>query len=508
MIVFKISEFKREFPDNDACLEWLKNRLYPNGIECPVCRKVTKHTKVLNRHCYACTSCNNQIFPTRGTIFYKSATPLKTWFEIIRKMYRSRGLLSAKKIQREYGMTYKTAWRIVNKVQWFLMETKSVSTIIMKGGESSIINIKLKNIGRKYTKNKTAQYTDSDTSDSQVNKQISSIEPNQKWSTKYHEQKLDRTARLLRLQMLLCQKPRGLYIKEMSSKLSISERTIYRDLKTLEIELKIPVWGEGSKRGINEGYFLPPISFTLDEAHNIFGAARMLQNFYPESVPIAALTFFKLNAIAPPFYKKHIGSVLDHMEKQPRDNNLLSNYDKFKFAWTTQHKIRIIYKDNIDDEDAVEHIIEPYFVDPSIIDRVIHIIGYSNINKAISSFRFDHIIGDIIVEQETFQIPDKLDIIDFLDTAWGIRFDPEIIVAKLRFKPKVSYFALKLYLHSSQRVEVQGDGSVIMTLKIRDTLNFRNRIIEWGDIVEVLEPQKLRNQIYDLGRSLVNIYTP
>jgi proteasome accessory factor B len=276
----------------------------------------------------------------------------------------------------------------------------------------------------------------------------------------------------------------------------------------LESELKIPIWGDGSIRGIVDGYFLPPISFTLDEAHNIFGAVRLLQNFYPENVPIAALTFFKLNAIAPSFFKKHIGNILEHMEKQPQDNGLLTNYDKFRFAWTTQHKLKFFYKDKKDDEITIEHIVEPYFVDPSVIDKVIHIIGYSNVTKTISSFRFDHIIGDIIVEPDTFQMPDELNIIDYLDEAWGIRFDPEILVVKLLFKPRVSHFALKLYLHPSQKTEIQSDNSVIMTLRIRDTLNFRHWVIEWGNTVEVLEPQTLRNQIYDLGRSLANIYAP
>ncbi|MDD5492693.1 MAG: WYL domain-containing protein, partial [bacterium] len=58
-----------------------------------------------------------------------------------------------------------------------------------------------------------------------------------------------------------------------------------------------------------------------------------------------------------------------------------------------------------------------------------------------------------------------------------------------------------------QSIQMQSDGSAIATLKVRDSINFRNWIIGWGDQMEVLAPQKLRNQIYDLAKSLVNIYS-
>ena len=73
-------EFDREFPDDAACLEWLKNRLYPNGIFCPKCQKVTKHYRVANRPSYSCQFCGHHEHPMRGTIFQDSATSLKFGF--------------------------------------------------------------------------------------------------------------------------------------------------------------------------------------------------------------------------------------------------------------------------------------------------------------------------------------------------------------------------------------------------------------------------------------------
>jgi IS1 family transposase len=56
-----------------SCLEWLRNHLYPNGIKCKKCQKVTKHRRVASRPSYSCDSCGNHVHPTAGTIFHKSS---------------------------------------------------------------------------------------------------------------------------------------------------------------------------------------------------------------------------------------------------------------------------------------------------------------------------------------------------------------------------------------------------------------------------------------------------
>jgi transposase-like protein len=115
-------EFDREFPDDAACLEWLKNRLYPDGIFCPKCQKITKHHRVANRPSYSCQFCGHHEHPMRGTIFQDSATSLKLWFHAIFLMASTRCGISAKQLERELGVTYKCAWRIFNRVRSMLDE--------------------------------------------------------------------------------------------------------------------------------------------------------------------------------------------------------------------------------------------------------------------------------------------------------------------------------------------------------------------------------------------------
>ncbi len=122
---YTIRDFQSEFPNDDVCLEWLKDFLYPAGIECHICGKVTKHHKVKSRKSYSCDVCGHHVHPTAGTIYHKSSTPLTLWFYAIYLMSSTRCGISAKQLERELGVTYKTAWRMFKQIRSMLQEDRS-----------------------------------------------------------------------------------------------------------------------------------------------------------------------------------------------------------------------------------------------------------------------------------------------------------------------------------------------------------------------------------------------
>src|SRR6202030_155297 len=121
--LYSLMEFEREYPDDATCLEILVKRLYPNGIHCPKCQKVTKHHRETNRPSYACQNCGHHEHPRRGTILQDSATSLKLWFYAIYLMSSTRCGISAKQIEREIGVTYKCAWRMFKQIRSMLDES-------------------------------------------------------------------------------------------------------------------------------------------------------------------------------------------------------------------------------------------------------------------------------------------------------------------------------------------------------------------------------------------------
>lgn len=120
---FTLKDFQTMFPDNDACLDYLRQEWFPETIKCAHCGKDAKYYRITTRKVFGCEYCGNQISPTAGTIFHKSPTPLTTWFYTIYLMAQTRGGISAKQIQHETGVTYKTAWRMCKQVRSMLNET-------------------------------------------------------------------------------------------------------------------------------------------------------------------------------------------------------------------------------------------------------------------------------------------------------------------------------------------------------------------------------------------------
>jgi transposase len=122
MTRYTLQDFQAQFPDDASCLEWLKNRLYPDGIFCETCQRVTKHHRVVTRPSYSCDNCGYHVHPTADTIFHKSPTALTKWFYAIYLMSATRCGISAKQIERETGVTYKTAWRMFKQIRSMLDE--------------------------------------------------------------------------------------------------------------------------------------------------------------------------------------------------------------------------------------------------------------------------------------------------------------------------------------------------------------------------------------------------
>ena len=121
MTKLTLKDFQKMFPDDDTCLDYIRNLKFPDRIDCPQCGKNSLFHRT-SRKTYACDHCGFPISPAANTIFHKSSTPLTIWFYVIYLMAQTRGGISAKQIQRETGVTYKTAWRMCKEVREILSE--------------------------------------------------------------------------------------------------------------------------------------------------------------------------------------------------------------------------------------------------------------------------------------------------------------------------------------------------------------------------------------------------
>jgi len=124
---YTLMEFMRDFPTDAVCLEWLwRTRYSEDGTHahCDTCgkrRAFKRYNTSQQRQSWTCTACGHHVHPTADTIFHKSSTSLHLWFYAMYLMTSTRCGISAKQLERELGVTYKTAWRMMKLIRQELM---------------------------------------------------------------------------------------------------------------------------------------------------------------------------------------------------------------------------------------------------------------------------------------------------------------------------------------------------------------------------------------------------
>lgn len=113
---FTVKDFIKRFPTDDACLLELFELQRGHKPKCPKCGRRGMFKKRSVRRQVICP-CGFEYAPTAGTILHKSPTPLRDWFFVMYMMTTTRNGISAKEVQRQLGVTYKTAWRMCHQIR-------------------------------------------------------------------------------------------------------------------------------------------------------------------------------------------------------------------------------------------------------------------------------------------------------------------------------------------------------------------------------------------------------
>jgi len=132
-----LRDFQKRFPTEDSCLDHLFQVRYA-GTDCPKCHRPVKYSRVKGRRSYQCQWCANQLYPTAGTPFDRTRTSLRDWFYVMFLFCSTRNGVAAKRVEREIGVTYKTAWRMCHEVRKYMAALDSDDPL---GGPGATVEI-------------------------------------------------------------------------------------------------------------------------------------------------------------------------------------------------------------------------------------------------------------------------------------------------------------------------------------------------------------------------------
>lgn len=133
-----IREFFKLFPDDEACLQHLFEIRFGQGFECPSCGKPSNWYRIKAERAFSCQWCGHHLHPTVGTPFEQTRTPLQLWFYAIFLFTTTRNGVAAKELQRQLGVTYKTAWRMADLIRKHMADVDGDEPV---GGEGKVVEI-------------------------------------------------------------------------------------------------------------------------------------------------------------------------------------------------------------------------------------------------------------------------------------------------------------------------------------------------------------------------------
>jgi len=118
-------ELQERFPDEAACMAFLRAVRWPEGFVCPRCHGRSSWT-LRTRRLEQCRSCRHQTSLTAGTVLHRTRLPLRIWLWAIYFLGRHKTGISALQLQKDLGLgSYQTAWTLLHKLRSALAEPAS-----------------------------------------------------------------------------------------------------------------------------------------------------------------------------------------------------------------------------------------------------------------------------------------------------------------------------------------------------------------------------------------------
>ncbi|HEY3164287.1 MAG TPA: WYL domain-containing protein [Candidatus Limnocylindrales bacterium] len=307
--------------------------------------------------------------------------------------------------------------------------------------------------------------------------------------------KRDRLARMTRILALLNAHPDGMKPAEIGRRVDSSVRTVYRDLRSIEGELGMPLWSEGGRWGVEADAFLPPLKLTRSEAMAVVLSARLMVRYADKYDPDLASAFEKLAAVLPPALREHVDRTLDDLSRRPTDETFSHHVRLLTQGWAERRVVALEYAPAPYAPEAAPRSarVRPYLIEPSLQTHALYLIGWDETRNGMRTFKIER-IRDVSLTPDGFDPPDA-EVDGMFEKAWDIIADQEPVEVVLRFAAKVASRVREARWHPTEHVAEEPDGSLTWRATVAGPIEIRLWILSWGDDVEVLGPAALRDDV-------------
>lgn len=294
--------------------------------------------------------------------------------------------------------------------------------------------------------------------------------------------------------LLMLQSQRRVRAVDIAQRFEISERTVYRDVSAL-MQLGVPIVSQaGEGYAMMEGFYLPPLVLTPEEASALFLGVKML--IASGNLPRGAEdALSKLTAALPARTLHQVQPLADVIEFYAERGKFDLNAPRIielQRAIREKRVLRVVYQ-GLRQDTVSEREIEPFKLTYSVGRW--YLAAYCRMRREIRSFRVDR-MHEVIVTDAHFTSNHE-------NTPEA---DQPIIEVTLRF-PRPALRMLRERQHYGYQSELPDGDHVLMTYHIHTLSEIQGWVMAWGTQVEVIEPQALREHILSEAQKLVSLLT-
>lgn len=292
--------------------------------------------------------------------------------------------------------------------------------------------------------------------------------------------------------------------QEIADRFNISLRTVYRDVKALD-ESGVPVIGEaGSGYTIMEGYRLPPVMFTQEEAAALLLGGKLAAHMTDASVKKHFETaLFKIKAVLRTTDKEQMDILADHIEvirsRIPDEEAPSQHLTALQKAIADKRAINIHYYSNYNEE-VNERVIEP--IGLCHYSANWHLIGWCRLRNDYRDFRVSR-IKRLQIKDEQYDISVHPSLQDYIQKMTSGNDLHEVV---LRFdKEVVKYMREQKYYYGYVREEEEADF-VRMYFVTAHLQGFGRWLLMFTNSVRVESPSALQEMMQQFWAEIKEHY--
>jgi predicted DNA-binding transcriptional regulator YafY len=310
---------------------------------------------------------------------------------------------------------------------------------------------------------------------------------------------MNKTDRLLAIILELQSKGRQ-RAEDLAATFETSKRTIYRDIEAL-CEAGVPLVAiPGQGYSLMHGYFLPPLSFTTEEATMLLlGSDFIAQNVDAQYRQAAQSAMRKIGSVLPEQLRDEVKYLQNNIRLisvgAPHHSTEQAKLQQLRRAIIERTTVRFYYYARHSQQTATLREADPYSL--VYIYNSWHLTAYCHLRQEIRNFRFER-IEELELLSTNFQRPSNQPTANFL----GCRGDGRLLRIRALFAREIMRWVQESRSYYVTDEEETPDG-LLVTLTVRREEEVLQWLLSWGRHVRILEPESLRSRLRAEAESML-----